>query len=114
MEIGEYEDRREYGERKEYGDRKENLERRDRRREDGEGRESQRRPRYFSREERKVNGFCLYWNKGSCHYEEFCRFLHEESPLCYFQEKCRRIESCRYFHEASSFLGQRSSAGQRR
>ena len=51
VEIGEYEDRREYGERKEYGDRKENLERRDRRREDGEGRESQRRPRYFLREE---------------------------------------------------------------
>ena len=71
-----------------------------------------RRPRHFSREDRRDNGFCVHWNNGNCIYEEFCRFLHEESPLCHFQENCMRKDTCRYFHEAQSFLGQRLRPGQ--
>ena len=70
-------------------------------------RNNSRRPKCYSREERRSNGCCVHWNKGYCSYEEFCRFLHEESPMCNFQQNCRRKETCRYFHSSQSFLGQR-------
>ena len=68
---------------------------------------STRRTRIYTKEEQRVNGFCLYWNRGFCHNEELCAFLHEESPYCYYQERCNKQERCRFFHEA--FLEQAHS-----
>ena len=51
-----------------------------------------------SAEERKRNGFCSFWNNGFCKYFERCRFSHEEIPLCHFQERCNRKETCSFFH----------------
>ena len=70
--------------------------------------------RCYQREERKSNGFCVLWNRGYCKYKEFCRFSHEESPYCIFQENCRRKQTCRYFHEDMSFLDQRCNQWQSR
>ena len=60
----------------------------------------------YSYEERKNNGYCMYWNKGGCSYGEFCRFSHEESPECRFQDQCFRKSTCKFFHHDQSFLEQ--------
>ena len=51
----------------------------------------------YSDVERRNNGFCRYWNNSSCSFQ-FCKFLHEESPDCRYQEQCRHPSSCRFFH----------------
>ena len=63
----------------------------------------------YTTKERKDNGYCLFWNRGGCHYGEYCRFVLVESPLCRFQDSCFRKSTCKFFHEnqsLSSFLGQ--------
>ena len=52
----------------------------------------------YADEERRNNGFCRLWNNGICSFE-FCKFLHEESPHCRYQERCRDPSSCRFFHQ---------------
>ena len=68
----------------------------------------------YSYRERKDNGYCRNWNRSySCTFERSCKFLHEDAPVCYFGDRCRRKTTCRYFHEElfrgqnESFLGQR-------
>ena len=55
----------------------------------------------YSNQERSTNGFCRYWNNSSCRFQETCKFLHEQSPYCRFQDRCRNIAMCQYFHEQS-------------
>ena len=74
-------------------------------------RNSRSRNMFYSLEERKKNGYCIYWNGGLCKYEELCKYSHVESPNCYFQENCRRkLNGCKFFHRDmmhdASFLGQ--------
>ena len=76
-------------------------------REDG----STTRRRLPSNDEKRNNGFCMYWNRGYCQHDDLCLFLHEEAPHCHFQEHCRRPQSCRFFHE--SFLDQGNNHSQR-
>ena len=52
-------------------------------------------------------GFCIFWNRGKCDYGISCKYLHEESPECRYQENCYRKESCRFFH--SEFYGKTQS-----
>ena len=52
----------------------------------------------FAPQVRRENGFCRHWNRGYCPYEERCKFLHEESPECYFGDNCSRKSVCRFFH----------------
>ena len=66
----------------------------------------------FTNEDRRYNGFCVFWNREGCSNGEFCRFLHEESPACRFQDQCFRKSSCKFYHQESqsdvnrSFLDQ--------
>ena len=66
----------------------------------------------FTNEERRYNGFCVFWNRVGCSNGECCRFLHEESPACRFQDQCFRKSSCKFYHQESqsdvnrSFLDQ--------
>ena len=59
--------------------------------------ENRGRPVGYPRMERKRNGFCSYWNRGTCSFGDFCRNLHEEIPYCRFDRSCRN-EHCEYFH----------------
>ena len=52
----------------------------------------------YSDDERRRNGFCRLWNNNVCTFE-FCKFLHENSPLCRYQESCRNPSNCRFFHK---------------
>ena len=72
------------------------------------------RTKYYTRDERMNNGYCVHWNNGHCGFGDFCRYLHVESPYCYFQDTCQRRDTCRYFHESQRFLAQRSSPWQTR
>ena len=62
----------------------------------------------WSLQERRNNGFCVYWNRDGCSYGDLCKFTHEESPECRYQDRCNRKESCKFFHfqASNSFLGQ--------
>ena len=57
----------------------------------------------FSKEERRSNGICVFWTKGKCHFQDLCRFSHEESPQssqspqCHFDGFCIN-SSCRFSH----------------
>ena len=82
------------------------------RRNEGQQTKNLSRRQIFTRVERSDNGFCVHWNNGSCEFGEFCRYIHEDSPFCYFQEKCNRKGSCRFFHAEQSFLAQRSAPWQ--
>ena len=53
----------------------------------------------YSQSERSANGFCRYWNNSTCQFNETCKFLHEASPFCKFQQSCRNIKNCSFFHE---------------
>ena len=69
-------------------------------------------PVFYTPDVRKSNGFCIKWNQGNCFYEDRCKFLHEESPVCFFKENCnRKFTGCRFFHEdvvsGNDFLDQR-------
>jgi hypothetical protein len=56
----------------------------------------------YSFAEKKANGPCHFWNYGTCRYgEDKCKFLHREIPACTFQERCRDVENCRFFHFAT-------------
>ena len=77
-----------------------------------ERRHGRSRPVCYSPEERKKNGFCIYWNRGFCVNEDRCRFLHAESPNCHFQDNCnRKFNGCTYFRRdlmrGDTFLDQR-------
>ena len=75
----------------------------------------------FSHEEKKINGFCRFWNHTKCLLGKECAFLHEAAPYCRFDQECRAKSKCQYFHEenvssgnhslpsssSSSFLGHR-------
>merc|ERR1712208_47948 len=41
---------------------------------------------------------CAYWNRGFCKFGDDCFKAHEESPYCYFQEKCARKNTCKFYH----------------
>ena len=68
----------------------------------------------YSYEERRMNGECSFFNRGCCSYGIYCRFSHEETPSCRFQELCNRKSTCQFFHPVktnnmrSSFLDQRA------
>ena len=49
---------------------------------------------------------CAFWNRGFCKFGDKCFRAHEESPYCYFQEKCVRKSTCKFFHAdlANNFL----------
>ena len=51
----------------------------------------------YSQEERKRNGVCVFFNRGNCTFEDFCRFAHEEKPQCHFDGHCRN-SNCRFLH----------------
>ena len=53
----------------------------------------------YSLKEKTKNGPCHFWNCSTCKFaEDQCRFLHQEIPACHFQERCRNIDQCRFFH----------------
>ena len=60
----------------------------------------------FSQQERKLNGYCVYWNRHGCYHGDSCRFLHEEAPECKFQDNCFRKSTCKFYHHDQSFLDQ--------
>ena len=51
----------------------------------------------FTKEERKKNGLCFQWNNGSCRFDEFCKFAHDEIPQCYYDGRCTKTD-CRFYH----------------
>ena len=55
-------------------------------------------PKIFTHDERKENGFCLDWNKGFCENFELCKFRHEEIEACRYANFCNR-SNCRYWHD---------------
>ena len=65
--------------------------------------------RSYSLEEIMKNGFCVFWNQGTCTYGDFCRFAHIEAPECRFAQNCFRKSSCRFSHTNKSFLGRRTN-----
>ena len=64
----------------------------------------------FSKYERKSNGICSYWRRGKCTFGEFCRFSHDDPPMCVYGRFCNRKQTCRFSHfdeyEKTHFLGQ--------
>ena len=56
-----------------------------------------RNPRLFSRQEKQNNGYCRFWNNGYCRMGDICKYLHEESPECYYQDRCQD-NKCVYYH----------------
>ena len=53
--------------------------------------------RLISRKEKQDNGYCRFWNNGYCRMGDICKYLHEESPECFYQDQCRD-NKCVYFH----------------
>ena len=51
----------------------------------------------FSYAERQTNGCCVYWNRGTCSYGELCRFFHEDTPECRYQDRCFRKSTCKFY-----------------
>ena len=64
-------------------------------------------------EERKKNGFCRDWNNSKCSFE-FCKFLHENSPACLFQDSCKHFPTCRFFSQEASLSAATLSVQRRR
>ena len=62
-------------------------------------------PKLYSRKEKQENGFCRLWNSGYCRMGDVCKFLHEECPKCYYQERCQDPH-CPYYHYTQDFLDQ--------
>ena len=63
-------------------------------------------------QESQTKEFCTYyWNRGYCKFGQKCFRIHEVTPYCYFQERCDRISTCRFFHEDSinGFLDNQSN-----
>ena len=63
-------------------------------------------------QESQTKEFCTYyWNRGYCKFGQKCFRTHEVTPYCYFQERCDRISTCRFFHEDSvnGFLDNQSN-----
>ena len=54
-------------------------------------------PKIYSKEERKSNGICINWNMGACEYYELCKFSHVELEECKFANFCYR-QNCKYWH----------------
>ena len=52
----------------------------------------------YSDDVRRKNGYCRLWNNSFCRFD-FCKFLHEESPFCRYQDRCRNPSTCRFFHQ---------------
>ena len=40
----------------------------------------------------------FYNNEEDCPYEDHCVFLHEESPMCKFADRCER-DNCMFKHK---------------
>ena len=54
----------------------------------------------FHKDNRKKKGFCVWWNRGHCHYDDNTFFYeHKNIPACRFQERCSRSD-CKFYHEA--------------
>ena len=47
---------------------------------------------------RETKEICIYWNRGYCRFGDKCFNAHEESHYCYFQERCLRKSTCKFFH----------------
>ena len=47
---------------------------------------------------RETKEICIYWNQGYCRFGDKCFKSHEESNHCYFQERCFRKSTCKFFH----------------
>ena len=60
---------------------------------------------------RKPKEFCTYWNRGYCKFGDECFKAHVESPYCFFQERCKRRDTCQFFHAnvANNFLYRRGN-----
>ena len=65
--------------------------------------------RQFSPHDRRRNGICSFWNRGSCTYGEFCRFEHVQIVACRHGERCFRKSSCKFSHPENPFLGHRTT-----
>ena len=88
---------------------KEQHHRRSRHGETSGNKEQQNNKQQYTTEERRNNGCCVHWNNGQCGFNDSCRYLHVESPYCFFQDNCSRKHSYRYFHAGHYFLPPRSS-----
>ena len=62
----------------------------------------------YSYQERNTNSYCRFWNHAQCSLGESCKILHEEAPLCRFQEVCSKPR-CQFFHEEYAKSGNQSS-----
>ena len=52
---------------------------------------------YGDRDVRNKKRFCHFWNYGSCYNGDKCEYLHEEIPLCCFDNECDN-DNCSFFH----------------
>ena len=55
-------------------------------------------PQIYSKEERRVNGACLEWNKGFCDDGDLCKFMHIEIEECRYANFCTR-SNCTFWHD---------------
>ena len=52
--------------------------------------------REYTLQEKLSNGPCRFWLKGSCKYNENCKFAHVK--VCHYQDKCKSSNRCQYYH----------------
>ena len=64
---------------------------------------------YRKRATFQAKEFCNYWNRGYCKFGDTCFKAHENTPYCYFQERCDRKNTCIFYHE--DFLDTGREAG---
>ena len=65
--------------------------------------------KYFTQEQRILNGPCRNWNNSVCQFSDFCKFAHVE--ICKFQKSCYYPDKCTFFHFDGSnqaFLGRKT------
>ena len=49
----------------------------------------------------KKKGFCVYWNRGRCNFNDrTCFYEHKNIPACRFQDRCYKPD-CKFYHDAS-------------
>ena len=50
--------------------------------------------------EKQMTDVCTYWKRGYCKFGNRCFKKHEDTtPYCHFQERCNRINTCKFVHE---------------